>query len=123
MEGIPAPDVADYKRRKEIELGLAAGSISQPQQKRQKIENRVLTEEELRAQLAAHKALMGQADAAPVDPAVSAAVYNAAPESYSAPPEMSMPPYGGLPPPGMPGAPPFPPAGMPIPGYVLFTVQ
>jgi hypothetical protein len=33
MEGIPAPDVADYKRRKEIELGLAAGSISQPLRK------------------------------------------------------------------------------------------
>jgi len=29
MEGISAPDVTDYKCRKEIELGLAAGSISQ----------------------------------------------------------------------------------------------
>ena len=27
MEGILAPDVADYKRRNEIELGLATGSI------------------------------------------------------------------------------------------------
>ncbi|KAI6005516.1 hypothetical protein EDD15DRAFT_2212184, partial [Pisolithus albus] len=26
-KGIPAPDVADYKPRKEIELGLAAGTI------------------------------------------------------------------------------------------------
>ncbi|KAH6897877.1 hypothetical protein BKA70DRAFT_1080978, partial [Coprinopsis sp. MPI-PUGE-AT-0042] len=59
MEGIPAPDVADYKRRKEIELGLTAGSISQPQAKRAKIENKPLSEEELRAQLEAHKALMG----------------------------------------------------------------
>jgi hypothetical protein len=115
MEGIPAPDVADYKRRKEIELGLAAGSISQPQQKRPRIDNRVLTEEELRAQLAAHKALMGQSDAAPVSLEASAAVYNAAPESYgaqpamSAPPEMMMPPYG-MPPMG--GVPPFPPPGM-----------
>jgi len=39
MEGILASDVADYnlKRRKEIELGLAAGSISQPPPKRAKI--------------------------------------------------------------------------------------
>ena len=59
MEGIPAPDMADNKRRKGIELGLAAGSISQPPPKRAKIENRALTEEELRRQLAEHKALMG----------------------------------------------------------------
>ncbi|OBZ69287.1 hypothetical protein A0H81_10885, partial [Grifola frondosa] len=63
MEGIPAPDVADYKRRKEIELGLNPGTISQPPSKRPKLENRPLTEEELRAQLAAHKALMGGSDA------------------------------------------------------------
>ncbi|KAH9915144.1 uncharacterized protein BXZ73DRAFT_27434, partial [Epithele typhae] len=62
MEGIPAPDVADYKRRKEIELGLNPGSISQPQSKRPKIENRPLTEEELKAQLEAHKALMGASE-------------------------------------------------------------
>ena len=48
MEGIPAPDVADYKRRKEIELGLNPGSISQPQAKRAKMESRVLGEDELR---------------------------------------------------------------------------
>ncbi|KAF8062535.1 hypothetical protein FPV67DRAFT_1422231, partial [Lyophyllum atratum] len=59
MVGIPAPDIADYKRRKEIELGLSAGSISQPPPKRPKVENRPLTEEELKAQLDAHKALMG----------------------------------------------------------------
>ncbi|KAF8529518.1 hypothetical protein BU17DRAFT_12403, partial [Hysterangium stoloniferum] len=67
MEGIPAPDVADYKRRKEQELGLPAGSISGSgkglqQNKRPRIENRVLSEEELRAQLEAHKALMGGGD-------------------------------------------------------------
>ena len=48
MEGIPAPDVADYKRRKEIELGLNPGSISQPQAKRVKTESRVIGEDELR---------------------------------------------------------------------------
>ncbi|KAI6035986.1 hypothetical protein BKA83DRAFT_4156579 [Pisolithus microcarpus] len=84
MEGIPAPDVADYKRRKEIELGLAAGSISQPQPKRPKIENRLLSEDELRAQLEAHKALMGassDAPAATAAPEATAAVYNAPPYS------------------------------------------
>jgi hypothetical protein len=48
MEGIPAPDVADYKRRKEIELGFAAESTPQPPPKRAKIENCPLTEEALR---------------------------------------------------------------------------
>ena len=48
MEGIPTPDVADYKRRKEIELGLNPGSVSQPQAKRAKTESRVIGEEELR---------------------------------------------------------------------------
>jgi hypothetical protein len=128
MEGIPAPDVADYKRRKEIELGLAAGSISQPAAKRAKVENRVLSEEELRAQLAAHKALMGRADAAPTsaDVAASATVYNAAPETYAAPAPMAQgpPPPGvmpGMPQFGMgpPSGPPFPPMGMP--GYAAFS--
>ncbi|KAF8524041.1 hypothetical protein JB92DRAFT_2882581 [Gautieria morchelliformis] len=137
MEGIPAPDVADYKRRKEQELGLPAGSISGsgkglPQNKRPRIENRVLSEDELRAQLQAHKALMGGGDAAPAPaPAHGGAVYNAAPQTYatpSAPPSVPpfppgmMPPPGagpfpggpppgfpGGPPPGFPGQPPFPP--------------
>ena len=116
MEGIPAPDVADYKRRKEIELGLAAGSISQPQPKRPKVENKPLSEEQLRAQLEAHKALMGgsSGDAASVAaPSASegGAVYGAPPQAYAAPPmpHMPTPPTGMSPPPGMvPGAPPAP---------------
>jgi hypothetical protein len=132
MEGIPAPDVADYKRRKEIELGLAAGSISQPQNKRPRIEHRVLTEAELRVQLEAHKALMGRAEREPPAPTdgTSEAVVFAAPETYAAPPSAApsvatpmqgiqgMPGMPGMPPfgmqPGMPGGPPFPPPmGMP----------
>ncbi|KAI0341005.1 hypothetical protein BDW22DRAFT_1445279 [Trametopsis cervina] len=108
MEGIPAPDVADYKRRKEIELGLNPGSISQPPAKRPKVENRPLSEEELRAQLAAHRALMGASEAAsapaPTEPS-SAAVYGA-PQAYAAPPTM-MP--QGMSPAAPPGAPPFAP--------------
>jgi len=125
MEGIPAPDVADYKRRKEIELGLSIGTISQPQSKRPKIENKVLTQAELKIQLDAHKALMGANDAPamPVDAAAAATVYNAEPQTYSAPAAPVMPPHGmpgippfppgGFPPPGMPGAPPF----LPPPGF------
>jgi hypothetical protein len=134
MEGIPAPDVADYKRRKEIELGLTAGSISQPQAKRPKTENRPFSEDELRAQLEAHKALMGAHETpapAPTDTNQSA-VYAATPQTYVASPApappASVPPmpvvptgappaFPGFPPPpgAFPGAPPFPPQlpGMP----------
>jgi hypothetical protein len=90
MEGIPAPDVADYKRRKEIELGLSAGSISQPPAKRPKVENRPLTEGELKAQLEAHKALMGAHDSssssAPATDGSTGGVYGAGPQTYAAPP-------------------------------------
>jgi hypothetical protein len=118
MEGIPAPDVADYKRRKEIELGLSIGSISQPQAKRPKIDKRVYTQQELKIQLEQHKALMGanEAPSAP-GPLNGAAVYNAAPQTYAVPP---------IPLPGMPPLPPgaippgaLPPGmmpGMPFPG-------
>jgi hypothetical protein len=124
MEGIPAPDVADYKRRKEIELGLAAGSISQPQAKRPKIENRPLSEEELKAQLEAHKALMGGNDTTSAAPAAAdsstGAVYGAPPQAYAAPAAPTPASAPGIPPSGMspppPGAPPFFAGGPPPPG-------
>lgn len=134
MEGIPAPDVADYKRRKEIELGLNPGTITQPQSKRPKLDNRPLTEEELRAQLEAHKALMGASEntAAPATPEVaSGAVFGAPAQVYAAPP---MPPPGLMPPPSAsppgvppvmpPGAPPFVPGALPppFPGAPPFPV-
>jgi hypothetical protein len=126
MEGIPAPDVADYKRRKEIELGLTVGSITQPQAKRPRVENKVISEADLKVQLASHKALMGAGDMPSSnklnDIGETATVYNAEPTAYAAPippmgppnPMMGMPgmppfPPGGFPPPGMPMAPPFPP--------------
>ncbi|KAH9832838.1 uncharacterized protein C8Q71DRAFT_713443 [Rhodofomes roseus] len=121
MEGIPAPDVADYKRRKEIELGLNPGTISQPQSKRPKLDNRPLTEDELRAQLAAHRALMGAGEntAAPAAPEATGAVYGAPPQAYAAPPVPAMMPPPSASPPGMvpPGAPPFVPGALPPPGY------
>ena len=149
MEGIPAPDVADYKRRKEIELGLTPGSISQPQPKRAKTEHRPLSEDELRAQLEAHKALMGANEAptqAQTEQSPQGAVYGAPPTQYAAPPTPvapapvpvaaavppSAPPFvppGASPPLGvMPGQPPFPmpfPGAPPVlpPGYVLFRAH
>ncbi|PSR77482.1 hypothetical protein PHLCEN_2v7913 [Hermanssonia centrifuga] len=130
MEGIPAPDVADYKRRKEIELGLNPGSISQPPAKRPKVENRAISEDELKAQLEAHKALMGASDPSNLPASSDAStggVYGAPPQAYSAPPTVVSPPTVGtptippgaphfFPPPGYPGAPPFPmPPGMQMP--------
>ncbi|OSD08244.1 hypothetical protein PYCCODRAFT_1429308 [Trametes coccinea BRFM310] len=123
MEGIPAPDMADYKRRKEIELGLTPGTITQPQNKRPKIENRPLSEDELRAQLEAHKALMGASEtsaAAAVPDAPGGAVYAAPSQTYAAPPTPAVPTPvmspPGVPPMVPPGAPPFVP-GMPPPGF------
>lgn len=113
MVGIPAPDVADYKRRKEIELGLSAGSISQPPQKKAKTENKVFSEDELKAQLEIHKALMG-VSTAPENPppGESSAVYNAAPQAYAAAPVPApVPPLGAHPPVPMPS--PFPPGATP----------
>ncbi|KAI6151493.1 hypothetical protein BKA82DRAFT_2874462 [Pisolithus tinctorius] len=128
MEGIPAPDVADYKRRREIELGLAAGSISQPQPKRPKIDNRPLSEDELRAQLEARKALMGASSDAPAAapaPEATAAVYNAA-TAYAVPPAPTpgITPLGASPPPGLPGisSPPFMPGVLP-PGPFPASLQ
>lgn len=121
MEGIPAPDVADYKRRKEIELGLAAGSISQPQPKRPKVENKLLSEEELRAQLEAHKALMGAGSgdatsATAPNASEGGAVYGAPPQAYAAPPMSVMPtPSPGIVP-GAPHVPFIPPGGAPPTG-------
>lgn len=132
MEGIPAPDVADYKRRKEIELGLNPGTITQPQAKRPKIETRVFTQEELRIQLEAHKALMGAGDNPPpsAPEAASGPVVNAAPETYAAPPTQApiLPPPNIMPPfpPPMAGQASFPPppfpgaAGFPA-GYVFLS--
>jgi hypothetical protein len=113
MVGIPAPDVADYKRRKEIELGLSAGSISQPPQKKAKTENKVFSEDELKAQLEIHKALMGVSTAPEnLHPGESSAVYNAAPQAYAAAPVTApVPPLGAHPPVPMPS--PFPPGATP----------
>ncbi|KAG8728946.1 hypothetical protein FRC11_009857, partial [Ceratobasidium sp. 423] len=118
MEGIPAPDMAAYKRRKEEELGLASGTISQPPTKRPKMDYRQPTDAELAAQLAAHKALMAGNDVAPSAPAVFGA-----PMVFGGPVPPPFVPGGapihlGGPPPGVapPGFPPGVPPSMPPPG-------
>ncbi|CAE6469852.1 hypothetical protein ACGC1H_000270 [Rhizoctonia solani] len=130
MEGIPAPDMAAYKRRKEEELGLASGTISQPPAKRPKMDYRQPTEAELAAQLAAHKALMAGNDIAPSAPAVFGApmvfggppvpppfIPGGAPIHLGGPPPGVFPP--GVPPPGVLGVPPMPLGVVPPPGVGL----
>ena len=118
MEGIPALDVADYKRRKEIERGLAAGSISQPPPKSAEVENRPLTEE-LRRQLAEHKALMGlnaPEISAPAESSSSDAIYGT-PQTYASPPPPTGPPSASI----LPSC-PLLMSGFPL-GYVMFSTS
>ncbi|KDQ21002.1 hypothetical protein BOTBODRAFT_124915 [Botryobasidium botryosum FD-172 SS1] len=144
MEGIPKSDLEDWKRRKEAELGLSSGSISgQHQAKRPRVDySKPISEEELAAQLAAHRALMsgnsgGASDspAAPAQGSPGGTVYGA-PQTYTAPPMAApFPPPpgmmpgmfpGGPPPPGFAGPPPGfpfppgmpPPPGMPMPPFM-----
>jgi len=113
MEGIPAPDLADYKRRKEAELGLAPGSTSvPPSAKRPKIDKRVMSQAELAAMLAAHKALMSGAELPVAPPLASVGPAVGAPVAYGAPPVPFPAPLPGVvPPPGFPAVAP----GMPLP--------
>jgi len=135
MEGIPKDDLENWKRRKEQELGLAAGSISQPQAKRPRLDLRAIPEAELHAQLTAHRALMAGPDAVPQTSAGATIAAGpttvvGAPQAYQAPPLTGAPPFSQPPfppPPGVavppfphfpPGqAPPFPPPGMAIPPF------
>lgn len=125
MEGIPAADVAAYKRKKELELGLPvgyfgnkAGEQNKPTTKRN-YENRVYTFEELRGMLETHRQLMGREDDKMDTTAdASGPVLHAAPQTYVLPTGLP-----GLPPPippvGVPGIPPLsmtgPPGVPPVP--------
>ncbi|KAH8831136.1 hypothetical protein DL96DRAFT_1460507 [Flagelloscypha sp. PMI_526] len=131
MVGIPAPDVADYKRRKEVELGLAAGSITQPPAKKQKVDHSPISQSDLKAQLEAHKALMGGQQPAVVSPDAmdtsTGGVISSAPQVFAVPlpppgaPPFPFPPGGPMPPPGVAGFPPFP--GPPPPGFPGYFVS
>lgn len=124
MEGVPAADMAAYKRKKELELGLPPGTFghapgAKPHSKRT-FENRVYTYDELTIALERHKNLMGRnEDAMDTGPDISGPVLHAAPTVYAVPPPMPgmppplpFPPPGlGFPPPPIPGMPPFMPPG------------
>ncbi|KAM0788591.1 hypothetical protein ACM66B_001713 [Microbotryomycetes sp. NB124-2] len=123
MEGIPAADLAEWKKKQAAELGTD-GQENKP--KRAKWPSKPLSRQELRQQLAVHRALMtGQPLPVP-PPAAGGAPLNGAqmlpppPMPFgSAPPNMPMPPPGFMPPPGMPFPPPgmaFPPGMPPPPG-------
>lgn len=122
MEGIPAADLAAWKKRQEEESGV------KPQQnapKRAKYANVPLTTSEVRAQLAAHKALMS-GKPLPGAPSLPGGGYGVPPVGFGVPPPgfANMPPPPGFPapPPGFvppPNGMPFPPPPFPLPpGYV-----
>ncbi|KAH8913739.1 hypothetical protein BT69DRAFT_1310923 [Atractiella rhizophila] len=109
MEGIPPPDLAEWKKRKAAEGLIPA----EQRQKRPKIDQSVITVEEFRKQVETHKALMsGQA------PSVAAALAGIEGGSY---PQPGLPGYGVPPPfPGFSVTLPPPPAGLAgPPGFPL----
>ncbi|CAG8589113.1 9815_t:CDS:2 [Acaulospora colombiana] len=126
MEGIPAADVAAYKRKKEQEFGLPVGYFGNKTGEQQKpgakrnYENRIYTFEELRGMIETHKQLMGREDDNKMDTTADASgpVLHAAPQTYAVPPIMPgmQPSLPGL---GMPGMPPLsmtgPPGAPPVP--------
>ncbi|EHS63434.1 uncharacterized protein PGTG_21567 [Puccinia graminis f. sp. tritici CRL 75-36-700-3] len=123
MEGVPANDLADWKRRKAEAMGIEPEA---QKRKRPKIYLGVISPEELRSQLQQHRALMN---------GISAGILSrpAGPPFGAAPPTIptsapSVPPPGLFaassapmpPPPGFPMMPPhpgmpFPPPGMSLP--------
>ncbi|GAA5952270.1 hypothetical protein JCM10213_005187 [Rhodosporidiobolus nylandii] len=120
MEGVPGPDLAAWKKRQAEELGLP--NPEEQKAKRPRYAQVALTPAEARAQLAAHRELMGITSAVPVTvipapagvpppgfgtPIAASAAANVVPP----PPGMSIPP--GMPPP--PAGIPFPPPGFPLP--------
>jgi len=118
MEGIPVPDVATYRRKKEQELGLTPGTFGglpgqrQQNERKSNFENRIYTFEELKLMLETHKALMGRSEDTVMADGASGAVLHAGPQTYALPP---IPPIPGS------TLPPFPPQGLPFlpPGLPL----
>jgi hypothetical protein len=114
MEGIPADDLAEWRKRKATEGGTP---MEQNKAKRPKIDKAPLTHEEAVRQLAAHRALMngdlpkqeGEANVLPppMMPGVPGGPLPPMPFGTGAPPfppppGMMLPPMSGPPPPGFP---------------------
>lgn len=114
MAGIPEEDLEKWKARRALQK--ADGNVP-TENKRPRIEKLVLSKEQLRIQLEAHKALMsGKAPVPGLVPGFGAA------GPYSVPPPPLVPVYGApppnfprppprQPPPGYSGPPPGPPTG------------
>ncbi|GAA5884416.1 hypothetical protein JCM6882_005244 [Rhodosporidiobolus microsporus] len=127
MEGVPAPDLAAWKKRQAEELGLP--NPDEQRAKRPRYAQVALTPAEARAQLAAHKELMFGVAPTPVVtiPLPPPGAAGVPPPGFGTPlgvvasatgtplppppPGFSLPP--GVPPP--PGGMPFPPPGFPLP--------
>ena len=97
MEGIPAADLAAWKKR----TGEATGqSAAEHRPKKAKYSTTPISAEDMRTQLAAHKALMsGQ----PIPGSIPVGGYGVPPPGF------------GIPPPGFPGFIPPPPPGVVLP--------
>ncbi|TKY87560.1 hypothetical protein EX895_003574 [Sporisorium graminicola] len=109
MAGIPEKDLAEWKARRAAQKADGNGAI---QNKRPRIEKLVLSKEQLRIQLEAHKALMsGKAPPPGMMPGMMAGFGAAGP--YSVPPPALSPAFG-VPPPNFARPPPRQP---PPPGY------
>lgn len=108
MAGIPEKDLDEWKARRAAQKADGNGTT---QNKRPKIEKLVLSKEQLRIQLEAHKALMsGKAPPPGLIPGLMGGFGPAGP--YSVPPP-ALPPAFGVPPPNFAR----PPPRQPPPGY------
>ncbi|GAA5909724.1 C2H2-type zinc finger protein [Sporobolomyces salmoneus] len=123
MEGVPAADLAAWKKRQAEESGMP-NPEDQQRQKKPRFAQVALTPAEAKSQLAAHRALMGLVpNVATVIPSPLAAPPAQTP--LAAPPMpipgMPLPPPGFVPPPGLPFPPPgFPGLPPPPPGFPGF---
>lgn len=128
MVGIPEADLIEWRTRKarSSNTSRGGGNVTGPSAaKRPRVENVVLTPEQLRAQLEAHKALMSGKPPppgslppmfGPPPPLPPPPGMNVPPPGYGQPP----PPHGAFPgPPPMSGPPPnvYPPPTSTIPAY------
>ncbi|GAA5868489.1 hypothetical protein JCM1840_007015 [Sporobolomyces johnsonii] len=121
MEGVPAADLAAWKKRQAEESGLP--NPDEQRAKKPRYAQIALTPAEAKAQLAAHRALMGLQPASASAATPDAGAIPPIPPSYGVPPVGfgATPPVGGAGTPlaGLPGLPPPPPGFIPPPpGFI-----
>ncbi|GAA5821502.1 hypothetical protein JCM10212_001492 [Sporobolomyces blumeae] len=126
MEGVPAADLAAWKKRQAEESGVPNPDDQPQRPKKPRYAQVALTPEEAKVQLAAHRALMGlvpvaavaNPETAIVAPAQVASVPVGASPYAVPPPPPAAAGAAPTPVPGLPGLPPPPPGFMPPPGFV-----